>query len=170
MWINQFKPLINRKMPFINNKCKRMRALVDRPRPQLSTISAISVLAFCCFWGFQGQWGMPEAAHQTHENPRTKPLPGKRYLTRLHEISGKHGEIIKYVLFIIGPLSLQISLKDYVAQKLRIIMLLHFGLATFRIILEKPENLSLSWFSDFRTCPWLPKPIILSLGIPGYSK
>ena len=50
------------------------------------------------------------------------------------------------------------------ARKLGRIILLDFGLVTFRIHLRKPENSSFSWFSDFRTCPWLPKPIILDFG------
>ena len=51
-------------------------------------------------------------------------------------------------------------LKKRVGRNLRIIIMLHFGLVTLGFILEKPENPSLSWSSEFRTCPRLPIPIM----------
>ena len=44
-----------------------------------------------------------------------------------------------------------------IAGKLRIIILLQFGLVTFRCHYGKDRKPSFSGFRDFRTCPWLPK-------------
>ena len=55
------------------------------------------------------------------------------------------------------------SWKRY-GQKLRRIILLPFELITFWFAYGKNENPSFLWFRDFRTCPWLPKPIIFIFG------
>ena len=57
-----------------------------------------------------------------------------------------------------------ITLNKRIAQKLRIIILLHFGLdllVTCRF--HFGENPKTRDFHDFRTCPWLPEPIIFNL-------
>ena len=59
-----------------------------------------------------------------------------------------------------GGGSFIVSFKKRVAQKLRRIILLHFRPRTFDFIPGEPANQTFSWFSDFGTCPWAPKPII----------
>ena len=50
------------------------------------------------------------------------------------------------------------------AQKLRIIIMLRFGLVAFRFHFGKSENHSFACFWDFLTCPWLPWPILFNFG------
>ena len=54
-----------------------------------------------------------------------------------------------------------VNIMKGIARKLRRIVLLHFGLITFRSHYWKTLNPSCSWFRDFRTWPWAAKPILL---------
>ena len=56
-----------------------------------------------------------------------------------------------------------INVKKRVAQKLRIIILLHFGLITFRIHFGKTPNPSFSCFSDLADVTMTPKTNIIYL-------
>ena len=51
-----------------------------------------------------------------------------------------------------------------VAQKLRRIILLHFGLIFFRAHFSKKTKAITLFFRTWCTCPWLPKPIIHKFG------
>ena len=46
-----------------------------------------------------------------------------------------------------------VNLKKRVAQKRRVIILLHLGFVTISFFFEKQENHSFRWFSVFWTCP-----------------
>ena len=55
-----------------------------------------------------------------------------------------------------------LSLDKNWVQRLCWVNLLHLGLTTFRFHLGKPNHFS--WFSDSRTCPWLPEQILFYFG------
>ena len=55
-----------------------------------------------------------------------------------------------------------------IANKLLIIFPLHFGLIAFRFHYGRTLKPTISWFSNFGTCPWLRKPVLFIFGNTRY--